>query len=115
MSRIRPASWVASHAASGVRDLPRNGVWLLSKALRPPVDATESTVHDASDGLRRVTMAVADKLPVATDSLGMKLKRAETAVARAKEAERRALVEAAQAAIERGQALKLEELLEQIV
>jgi hypothetical protein len=94
MSRIRPARWVASQAASGVRDLPRNGVWLLSKALKSPVAATESTVHDTSDGLRRVTIAVADKLPGATDSVGMKLKRAETAVARAKEAERRALAEA---------------------
>jgi hypothetical protein len=88
MSRIRPARWVASHAASGVRDLPRNGAWLLSKALGPPVAATEAAAHDTSDGLRRMTIAVADKLPGAPDSVGIKLKRAETAVARAKVRER---------------------------
>jgi hypothetical protein len=49
MPRIRPVSWVASHAVSGLRDVPRNGAWLLSKALGPPVSATESTVHDTSD------------------------------------------------------------------
>src|SRR4029453_6478582 len=91
MSTIRPARWVAGHAASGLRDLPRNGAWLLSKALRSPVAATESAAHDTSDGLRRMTIAVADKLPGAPDAVGIKLKRAETAVARAKEAERQAV------------------------
>jgi hypothetical protein len=105
MSTIRPARWVAGHAASGLRDLPRNGAWLLSKALRSPVAATESAAHDTSDGLRRMTIAVADKLPGAPDSVGIKLKRAETAVARAKEAERQALAEA-QAASERAGAAK---------
>ena len=94
MPRIRPVSRVASHASSGLRDVPRNGAWLLSKALGPPVAATEATAHDTADGLRRMTIAVADKLPGAPDSVGIKLKRAETAVARAKEAERRALAEA---------------------
>ena len=75
MSRFRPRRWVAGHAASGLRDLPRNGAWLLSKALRAPVAATESTAHDTADGLRRVTIAVADKLPGAPDSVGVKLKR----------------------------------------
>ena len=78
MSTIRPARWVAGHAASGLRDLPRNGAWLLSKALRSPVAATESAAHDTSDGLRRMTIAVADKLPGGPDSVGIKLKRAET-------------------------------------
>ena len=105
MSRIRPVRWVASQASSGLRDLPRNGAWLVSKALGPPVSATESAVHDTSDGLRRMTIAVADKLPGGPDSVGMKLKRAETAVARAKEAERQALAEA-QTASERAEAAK---------
>src|SRR4029434_1459058 len=105
MPRIRPVSWVASQAASGVRDLPRNGAWLLSKALGPPVAATEAAAHDTSDGWRRMTIAVADKLPGAPDSVGIKLKRAETAVARAKEAERQALAEA-QTASERADAVK---------
>ena len=60
MPRIRPARWVAGHAASGLRDLPRNGAWLVSKVLRSSVAATESAAHDTSDGLRRVTIAVAD-------------------------------------------------------
>src|SRR4030095_15886172 len=94
MSRIRPVSWVASQAASGVRDLARHGAWLLSEALGPPVAATEAAAHDTADGLRRMTIAVADRLPGAPDSVGIKLKRAETAVARAKEAERQALAEA---------------------
>ena len=105
MPRIRPVSWVASHAASGLRDVPRNGAWLLSKALGPPVSATESAVQDTSDdtsdGLRRMTIAVADKLPGGPDSVGIKLKRAETAVARAKEAERQALAEAQTASEQR--------------
>jgi hypothetical protein len=77
----------------------------LSKALRSPVAATESTAHDTADGLRRMTVAVADKLPGGPDSVGIKLKRAETAVARAKEAERQALAEA-QAASELAEAAK---------
>jgi hypothetical protein len=62
---------MADQAASGLRDLPRNGAWLLSKALRSPVAATESAVHDTSDGFRRVTTVVADKLPGGPDSVGV--------------------------------------------
>jgi uncharacterized phage infection (PIP) family protein YhgE len=90
MSKIKPAGWLAS----GVKDLPRNGAWLLSKALRSPIVATESAAQDTSDGLRRMTVAVADRLPGGPDTVGIKLKRAEAAVAKAKEAESRALAEA---------------------
>jgi colicin import membrane protein len=106
MAGIRPVRWAASNAASGLRDLPRNSAWLLSKALRSPVSATESAAHDTTDGLRRMTIAVADKLPGTPDSVGIKLKRAETAVARAKEAERQALAEA-RTASERADAAKV--------
>ncbi|HEY6709413.1 MAG TPA: hypothetical protein VJB61_17680, partial [Actinomycetota bacterium] len=73
MPKIRPVRWVAGHAASGLKDLPRNGAWLLSKALGPPAAATESTAHDTADGLRRMTIAVTDKLPGGPDSVGIKL------------------------------------------
>ena len=104
MSKIKPATWIATHAATGLKDLPRNGAWLLSKALKSPVVATGSAAHEASDGFRRVRSAVAEKVP-GIDPVGMKLKRAEAAVASAKEVERTALAEA-QAADERADAAK---------
>ena len=105
MAKIRPAQWAAQHVSSGLTDLPRNGAWLLSKALRSPVVASGIAAHDTTDGLRRMTAAVADRVPGAPDTVSIKLRRAETAVTRAREAERQALAEA-QAAEERAQSAK---------
>jgi hypothetical protein len=94
MAKISPARWAAHHVTNGLRDLPRNGAWLLSKALRSPMMASGVAAHDTTDGLRRMTAAVTDRVPGAPDTVGIKLRRAETAVARASEAERQALAEA---------------------
>src|SRR5690606_18363215 len=82
---FRPVRWVAHHAATGLKDLPRNSAWLASKALR---------VRTATDSLRRMTVAAADALPGARDTVEGRLRRAEAAVARAKQAEQDALAEA---------------------
>src|SRR5690348_4744347 len=104
MSKIKPASWLASNAATGLKELPRNGAWLLSKALKTPAAATGSAAHEATDGFRRVRTAVAEKVP-GMDPVEIKLNRAEAALATAQEVERRALAEA-QAADERAEAAK---------
>ena len=91
MGKVKPARWVAGQAVVGIRDLPRNGAWLLSKALK---SASSSVAHDATDSLRRATIAVAERVPGGPDPVGIKLRRAESAVAQAKQAERQALAEA---------------------
>src|SRR4029453_17973798 len=74
---------------TGLREMPSNAAWLLSKALKPAEDAAGG----ARDQGRRVTAAVVDAAPVG-DSVEIRARRARDAAARAREAEERA-VEAA--------------------
>ena len=94
MSKIRPVQWLSSRAATGLTDLPRNGAWVLSKVLGSPAAVAESATSGATDGVRRLTAVVADTVPGAHDSVEIRLKRAESAVDRAKKAEQEALAEA---------------------
>ena len=94
MSKISPVRWFSHQASTGLKDLPRNGAWILSKVLAAPAAITGSGGDGVPDGVRRVTAAVADTLPGTHDSVEIRLKRAEAAVAKAKKAEQDALTEA---------------------
>lgn len=98
MSKTRPVEWLSGQAVTGLKDLPRNGAWLLSKVLASPAAIAESATDIAPDGLRRVGAAMADTLPGGRDSVEIRVRRAEAAVARAKKAEQEALAEAQNAA-----------------
>jgi hypothetical protein len=97
---------------TGLREMPSNAAWLLSRALKP-VDAVEdaagSAVESARDQGRRIEAAVIDAAPVGGDSVEIKLRRAQDAAERAREDEERAR-EAAQDA--RSQAEKVKEVSE---
>ena len=94
MSKIRPVQWLSSHATTGLTELPRNGAWVLSKVLGTPGAVMESASSGATDGVRRFTATVADNVPGVHDSVEIRLRRAEVAVARARKAEQEALAEA---------------------
>lgn len=96
-----PRGKLSSMLASGVKDLPRNTSWLLSRALSP-VDATKGAAgatKDAAsntgsgivDKMRGAGALVKDALPGSGDSVELRLQRARTAAERAREAEERAV------------------------
>jgi hypothetical protein len=79
MARVRPVHWLSGQASAGVKELPRNGAWLLSRIVGSPRSAAGSTGGAATDAARRVSAAVVDALPGARDSVEQRLKRAEAA------------------------------------
>jgi colicin import membrane protein len=87
-------------ARTGLREMPSNAVWLLSRALSP-VDAIEEAAGSATasvrDQGRKVGAAVVDASPVGGDSVDVRIRRARDAAERAREAEDQAR-EAAQEA-----------------
>jgi colicin import membrane protein len=93
MGKLRPMHWVFTQASTGIKDLPRNGAWVLSKAVGSPTSGG-SVSGSATDAARRISAAVADVLPGSHDSVEVRLKRAEAAVASAKQAEQEALAQA---------------------
>src|SRR5215208_5876869 len=78
---------------TGLRELPSNAAWLLSGALKP-ADAIRSAADSvpavAVDRGRRVGAAVLDAAPVGGDSVEIRMRRAQEATERAREAEERA-------------------------
>ena len=65
MAKVRPMHWLAAQASAGVKDLPRNGAWVLSRA----VGSSGLASGAAADAGRRVSAGVADALPGAHDSV----------------------------------------------
>lgn len=83
---------------AGLRDMPSNAAWLLSRALKPAEvlgSAAESATSGARDRGRKVAAAVVDAAPLGGDSIEIRMRRAQEAGERARTAEERA-VEAAQ-------------------
>lgn len=107
MSRSPALEWLSERTRTGVKDLPSNAGWLLSRA-RHPADAVGSAAESAAAGARdrgrRMTAAVADASPVG-DSIDIRMKRARDAAERAREAEEEA-VEAARESKERADHLR---------
>ncbi len=94
MAKLRPLHWLSAQTSSGIKDLPRNSAWVLSRIVGPPGSAASSASDAATNTARRVSTVLADALPGAHDSVEVRLKRAEAAVAKAKRAEQDALAEA---------------------
>jgi colicin import membrane protein len=82
---------LTERARTGLKDMPSNAAWVLSRALQP----VESAAAGARDQRRRVGAAVVDAAPVGGDSVEIRMERARDAAERASEAEDQAL-EAAQ-------------------
>jgi peptidoglycan DL-endopeptidase RipA len=87
-----PLHWLSAQVSRGITEMPRNGAWVLSKML----DSSGSPREGAASATRRVSARVADVLP-GHDSVEARLKRAEVAVARSKQAEQAALADAREA------------------
>jgi colicin import membrane protein len=94
MGKLRAMHWLFAQASTGIKDLPRNGAWVLSRVVESPTSTAGSVSGSATDAARRISAAVADVLPGSHDSVEVRLKRAEAAVARAKQAEQEALAQA---------------------
>lgn len=94
MGSKTPARWLAQRVATGVKDLPGNTAWVISKALPRPV---EKAAGQAKDSTRRMSAAVKDAVPAGSDSVETRLKRAREATDRAQHAEEEALAHAATA------------------
>ena len=88
---------------TGLREMPSNAAWLASRALAPK-DAVGSAAESAASRAReqswRLSEALGDAMPGGSDSIQVRMKRAQDAADDAREAEQRA-VEAAQEARER--------------
>jgi hypothetical protein len=82
---------------TGLREMPSNAAWLLSQVFKPAEaigTAAESATAGARDRGRKVGAAIVDAAPVGRDSVEIRVRRAQDAAERAREAEDRA-VEAA--------------------
>jgi hypothetical protein len=98
MNPPHPVHWLSEQARHGLRELPSNAAWLLSRAAQPAEvagDAAGSAASSSRDTARRVKASVIDATPIGGDSVETRMKRARDAAERAREAEERAL-EAAQ-------------------
>ena len=80
---------------TGVREMPSNAVWLVSRALKPADDVATG----AREQGRKMAAVVVDAAPVG-DSIEIRARRAHDAAERARDAEERA-VEAARLSKER--------------
>jgi colicin import membrane protein len=87
--------WLSQKAAAGLKEMPSNGSWAVSKVLSPP--SVEQATGGARDTIRRASAAAQDKMPLVGDSLDVRLKRAREATERAQRAEDEALADARQA------------------
>jgi colicin import membrane protein len=103
MAKTRTAGRLVKAWGTGVKELPRNTTWLLSKALTPleaTKDAAGSATQAAGSGLvdiaRHAGASVMDVLPVG-DSIELKLQRARAAADEAQQAEDEAVREAEEA------------------
>lgn len=96
MSLLERARW-------GLRDMPSNASWVVSqlRGSSPTIGAVaDEAASKARDQSRRFSEAVMDAVPSGEDSIQLRMKRAEDAAERARDAEERA-VAAAQEAKER--------------
>ena len=86
---------LSEQARTGLREMPSNAAWLLSRALKP----AEGMGDAARDRGRRASAALIDAAPIGGDSVDIRMKRARDAAERSRDAEQQA-VEASQEARE---------------
>jgi len=85
---------LAERTRTGLREMPSNAAWLVSRVLKPADavgTAAESVAAGARNRGRQVAAAVVDAAPIGGDSVETRLRRAREAAERAREAEDRAL------------------------
>ncbi len=85
---------LSERTRAGLREMPSNASWLLSRALNPAEsvgDKTESATAGVRDRGRRVKAAFIDAAPVGGDSVEIRMERARDAAERAREAEEQAI------------------------
>src|SRR5215207_8004809 len=99
MAPPQATHWLSDQARLGLRELPTNAAWLLSRL--QPTEVAGSTAAGTRDKARKLTASVLDAAPVG-DSVETRMKRARAAAERAQEAEDEAL-DAARAASESSQ------------
>jgi colicin import membrane protein len=96
----RPVRRLSKALGDGVKELPTNATWLLSKAVSPLDQRSAGTRATSATGLldmaRSAGATVMDALP-GGDSIELRLQRARAAVADAQEAEERAVQESLEA------------------
>lgn len=88
---------LSEQTRTGLRELPSNAAWLMSRVLKPAEavgTAAESATAGARDRGRKVRAAVADATPIGGDSVDIRMRRAQEAGERAREAEDRAVAAA---------------------
>lgn len=93
MERPHPMHWLSDRARTGLKELPANTSWLISRVLQPIENgssAAESAGSATRDRTRRFTASVLDSAPVG-DSVETRMKRARSAAERAQQAEEEAL------------------------
>ena len=82
MARIHAAHWISEQAKSGLKELPSNAAWLLSKV--QPSDSgsggterAEEVKHSARARIRSMKDSVVEAAPLtADDSVGRRIRRA---------------------------------------
>ena len=89
MPRRRPLHWLSDSAGTGLRELPSNAAWLLSRML--PDEAT-----GPRDTARKLRASIEDAAPMG-DSVETRMNRARAAAERAQRAEEEALAAAEEA------------------
>jgi colicin import membrane protein len=103
---------VVERALGGIRDMPSNARWLVSRfgdSTHAVGAAAESAATVARDQSRRLSEAVADAMPVGDDSIQLRMKRAQDAADRAREVEERAVAAAQEAKQRSDHALQVTE------
>jgi colicin import membrane protein len=96
--RSSVVQWLSERTRTGLREMPSNTAWMLSRVLRPTEtvgSAAESAAAGARDRGRKVRATVVDATPLGGDSVDIRMRRARDAAEHARDAEERA-VEAAQ-------------------
>lgn len=88
---------LAKQTQIGLREMPSNAAWLVSRVLKPGgnvTDAAESTIAGVRDRRRKLAAEMVDAAPVGGDSVNIRMRRAQEAGARAREAEDHAVAAA---------------------
>lgn len=98
-----PVRRLSKSVGLGVKELPSNAAWLLSKAagstLRPHVASggPSALTHGLVDAARHAGVAVVDALPAGGDSIELRMQRARAAAGEAQEAEAAAVQQSIEA------------------
>jgi colicin import membrane protein len=96
---------LSERTRTGLREMPSNAAWLLSRALKPAEsvgEAAQSATFEARDRGRRAGAALVDAVPLGGDSVDIRMRRAREAAEHARDVEQEA-VDAAQEARDRAE------------